>query len=479
MNYSLIFYIIGWMLDLEAGMLCLSGCTALIYHEDCYKWIFLTALICLVFGSILIFRKPSNKEFSLKEGYLAVSLSWIIMSLTGMLPFLLSGAIPDPINAFFETVSGFTTTGSSILTDIESMPHGLLFWRSFTHWVGGMGILVLVISVIPVVGGTRMNLMKAESPGPSVTRILPTAKNSARILYMMYFVLSAAQVIMLLISGMPVFDSLTITFGTAGTGGFGVSSASCADYTAVQQVIITIFMILFGINFNAYFFIITRKWRDASAIEEIRYYLLFIAAAIVIITTNIRGLYDSLGESLLNASFQVGSIITTTGFCTTDFNTWPALSCSILVILMFIGACSGSTGGGIKVCRIVVLAKASYREARSYIYPNVVTPIRLDGKRVSDSLLRSIYSYLAVYCLIFVGSVLIVSLDGYDFTTNFTAVAATLNNVGPGLSMVGPAENFAFFSGLSRIVLSLDMLIGRLEIFPVLLLFFPSAWKKF
>ncbi|MBR2778629.1 MAG: TrkH family potassium uptake protein [Firmicutes bacterium] len=479
MNYSLIFYIVGWMLDLEALMMCLSGGVAIFYHEPCAMPIFVTALLCFILGSIMIIKKPSNREFSLKEGYLSVSLCWIILSLTGMLPFLLSGAIPDPVNAFFETVSGFTTTGSSILTDIESMPHGLLFWRSFTHWIGGMGVLVLVISVIPLVGGTRMNLMKAESPGPSVTRILPTAKNSARILYVMYFAMSAVQVILLLITGMPAFDSITITFGTAGTGGFGVSNASCADYTAVQQVIITVFMILFGINFNAYFFIIRRNWKDAFGIEEIRYYLLVIVLSTVVIATNIKNLYGSMGESLRQSFFQVGSIITTTGFCTTDYNQWPALSCTILVLLMFLGACSGSTGGGIKICRIVVLAKAIRREVRSYIYPGAVTPIRLDGKRVNDALIRSIYSYMAVYCLIFIGSMLFISLDGYDFTTNFTAVATTLNNVGPGLSLVGPVENFAFFSAPSRFVLALDMLIGRLEIFPFLMLFIPNAWKKF
>ena len=460
-------------------MMCLSGCVALIYQEDCYMVIFLAALICFVLGTLLIVRKPAHREFSLKEGYLAVSLCWIIMSLTGMLPFLFSGAIPDPINAFFETVSGFTTTGSSILTDVESMPRGLLFWRSFTHWIGGMGILVLVISVIPIVGGTRMNLMKAESPGPSVTRMLPTAKNSARILYIMYFVLSASQAVLLLINGMPAFDALTITFGTAGTGGFGVSNASCAGYTALQQMIIAIFMILYGVNFSAYFFLIRRKWRDAAGIEEVRYYLIVIAVATAVITWNIRSSCGSLWESFRLAFFQVSSIITTTGFCTTNFNDWPVLSCTILVLLMFIGACSGSTGGGIKVCRIVVMTKAIRREVRPYLYPGAVTPIRLDGKKVSNSLLRSIYSYLALYCLIFIGSLLIVSLDGYDFTTNFTAVAATLNNIGPGLSLVGPAENFSFFSGLSRFILSMDMLIGRLEIFPFLMLFLPRAWKKF
>lgn len=479
MNFALVFYIIGWMLDMESLMMLAAGLTAVIYHEDCHMAIFASAVLCFALGTVMILRPPARREFTLKEGYLTVSLCWIILSLTGMMPFLLSGAIPDPVNAFFETVSGFTTTGSSILEDIDHFPHGLLFWRSFTHWIGGMGILVLVISVIPVVGGTRMNLMKAESPGPSVTRILPTAKNSARILYIMYFSMTAVQVILLLLTGMPVFDSITITFGTAGTGGFGVSNASCADYTAVQQVIITIFMILFGVNFNAFFLLLRRKWKSAFDIEEIRYYLIIIAAATVLIAGNIRSMYRSIGEALQQAFFQVGSIITTTGFCTTDYNGWPALSCTILVLLMFIGACSGSTGGGIKICRFIVMLKAVRREIRSYIYPGAVTPMRLDGKKVDQSLLQAVYSFLVLYFLVFVGSMLLVSLDGYDFTTNFTAVAATLNNVGPGLSLVGPVDNFAFFSGPSRFVLALDMLIGRLEIFPFIMLFIPRAWKKF
>lgn len=480
MNFALIFYMIGWILEAEAVLLLPAGITALICHESCSSAIFITAVICAVPGLLLLlFRRPARREFSLKEGYLTVALSWILLSLTGMLPFLISGEIADPINAFFETVSGFTTTGSSILTDIDHMPHGLLFWRSFMHWIGGMGILVFVISVVPLVGGTRMNLMKAESPGPSVTRILPTAKNSARILYVIYGAMTLTQIGLLLASGMQPFDALTISFGTAGTGGFGVNNTSCAGYTAVQQGIIAVFMILFGVNFNAWFFMVQKKWKSVIGMEEVRYYLLIIAAATLLITLNIRNAFPSINEAFRQAFFQVGSIITTTGYSTVDFNTWPALSGTILVLLMFIGACSGSTGGGIKVCRFIILVRVVRRELRSYLYPGAVTAIRLDGRKVERPLLTGIYSFMAVYFLIFAASMMIVSLDGFDFTTNFTAVAATLNNVGPGLSLVGPEDNFSFFSGLSRFVLSLDMLIGRLEIFPFLMLFIPRAWKKF
>ena len=397
----------------------------------------------------------------------------------GALPFIFSGSIPNPVDAIFETVSGFTTTGASILADVEILPHCVLIWRSFTHWIGGMGVLVFILSLLPLTGGYHMNLMKAESPGPSVSKLVPKVQSTAKILYGIYFVMTVIQIILLLLGGMPLFDSLCAAFGTAGTGGLGIKSDSMAGYSTYLQVVITIFMILFGINFNAYFLLITRKFAQAFKMEEVRYYLGIIAIAVLIITCNIYHMYGSVSESLQQAAFQVGSIITTTGYATTDFNLWPEISRTILVMLMFIGACAGSTGGGINVFRILILCKTIRKELHIFLHPNAVKKIKMDGKVIPHEVLRSTNIFIIVYILIIAGSIFLIAFDDFDLITNFTAVTATFNNIGPGLELVGPIGNFGMFSWFSKIVLTFDMLAGRLEIFPLLLLFVRDTWKKF
>lgn len=479
MNYRIIAYIVGWVFNLQAIFMVLPALTAIIYNEKDF-YAFLTSIaVCLVIGLPLTRKKPTNKVFYIKDGCVAVALSWIVLSLTGAVPFVISGAIPHPVDAVFETVSGFTTTGSSILTDVEVLPKCMLFWRSFTHWIGGMGVLVFLLSLLPLAGGYHMNLMRAESPGPSVSKLVPKVQSTAKILYSIYLGMTIIQILLLLLGGMPVFDTLCITFGSAGTGGFGIKNDSMASYSVYCQVITTIFIILFGVNFSAYYLILTKKFKTAFHIEEIRYYFGIILAAIILIAINTRHMFSGFGQAFQQSAFQVGSVITTTGYSTTDFNQWPALSKTILVLLMFIGACAGSTGGGIKVSRIVLLLKAARKEFQLYLHPNAVKKIRMDQKAVSHETLRSTNIFLSVYLLIFCGSVLIISLDNFDLVTNFTAVAATLNNIGPGLEIVGPMGNFSSFSSLSKIVLIFDMLAGRLEIFPLLLLFFKNTWKKF
>ena len=479
MNYSIIIYIIGWILKLEAAFMLLPGITAIIYREKTGLVFLITMAICLAAGIPLTRKKPKQKAFYTKEGFVTVALSWIVLSIMGAVPFVLSGAIPHPIDALFETVSGFTTTGASILSDVECLPHCVLIWRSFTHWIGGMGVLVFILSLLPLTGGYHMNLMKAESPGPSVGKLVPKVQSTAKILYSIYLGLTLLQIILLLCGKMPLFDTLCTAFGTAGTGGFGIKNNSIAGYSTYIQVVVTIFMILFGINFNVYFFLLTKKFTQAFKCEEVRYYLGIIAVAIIIITFNVRHMFGSVGEALQHASFQVGSIITTTGFSTTDFNLWPQVSRTILIILMFVGACAGSTGGGIKVSRFVILCKTIRKELHLYIHPNAVKKIKMDQKVVPHEVVRATNIFLIVYVLIFFGSVFLIAFDNFDYTTNFTAVAATLNNIGPGLELVGPTQNFNIFSYFSKSILIFDMLAGRLEIFPLLLLFVRDTWKKF
>lgn len=479
MNYSIIIYIIGWILKLEAAFMLLPGITAIIYREKTGFVFLITMALCLAAGIPLTRKKPKQKAFYTKEGFVTVALSWIVLSIMGAVPFVLSGAIPHPIDALFETVSGFTTTGASILSDVECLPHCVLIWRSFTHWIGGMGVLVFILSLLPLTGGYHMNLMKAESPGPSVGKLVPKVQSTAKILYSIYLGLTLLQIILLLCGKMPLFDTLCTAFGTAGTGGFGIKNNSIAGYSTYIQVVVTIFMILFGINFNVYFFLLTKKFTQAFKCEEVRYYLGIIAVAIIIITFNVRHMFGSVGEALQHASFQVGSIITTTGFATTDFNLWPQVSRTILIILMFVGACAGSTGGGIKVSRFVILCKTIRKELHLYIHPNAVKKIKMDQKVVPHEVVRATNIFLIVYVLIFFGSVFLIAFDNFDYTTNFTAVAATLNNIGPGLELVGPTQNFSIFSYFSKSILIFDMLAGRLEIFPLLLLFVKDTWKKF
>ena len=478
MNYSIIFYIIGWILKLEAIFMFLPGITAVIYGETSGFAFLITIIICLALGIPLTWKKPSKKAFYTKEGFVTVALSWIVLSIMGALPFIFSGSIPNPVDAIFETVSGFTTTGASILADVEILPHCVLIWRSFTHWIGGMGVLVFILSLLPLTGGYHMNLMKAESPGPSVSKLVPKVQSTAKILYGIYFVMTVIQIILLLLGGMPLFDSLCTAFGTAGTGGFGIKSDSMAGYSTYLQVVITIFMILFGINFNAYFLLITRKFAQAFKMEEVRYYLGIIAIAVLIITCNIYHMYGSVSESLQQAAFQVGSIITTTGYATTDFNLWPEISRTILVMLMFVGACAGSTGGGFKISRLLILCKAIPKQLSLVIHPREVKVIRMDGKPIDHNTLRSTNVYLAIYFFILLVSTLLISVDNFNLTTNFTAVASTLNNIGPGLDGVGPTRNFGMYSDFSKFVLMFDMLAGRLELYPLLILFMPSLWRR-
>ena len=428
----------------------------------------------------LVRKQPANKVFYAKEGCVTVALSWIVMSLMGALPFVFSGVIPSIVDAMFETVSGFTTTGASILKDVEVLPRCMLFWRSFTHWIGGMGVLVFLLCLLPMSGGGySMNLMKAESPGPSVSKLVPKVRSTAKLLYGLYVALSLLELALLLLGSMPLFDALCTTFGTAGTGGFGIKNSSIGEYSAYIQSIVTIFMILFGINFNVYFLLYMRKPKEALRCEEAGWYLAIIAVSTLIITVFIRNSFPDLVTAFRHAAFQVGSIITTTGFSTVDFNVWPAVPRAILVLLMFIGACAGSTGGGIKVSRIVLLFRTMTREIGQIIHPHMVKKLKFEGRVVGQEVLRSVNAFMVAYVLIFAVSTLFVCLDGFDLVTSFTAVAATLNNIGPGLEMVGPIGNFSCFSDLSKIVLIFDMLAGRLEIFPLLVLFFRDTWKKF
>lgn len=479
MNYRIITYIVGWVFNLQAIFMVLPILTAVIYGEKDIFAFLAAIIICLVIGLPLTRKKPSNKVFYIKDGCVAVALSWVVLSITGAIPFVLSGSIPHPIDAIFETVSGFTTTGASILAEVESLPKSILFWRSFTHWIGGMGVLVFLLSLLPLAGGYHMNLMRAESPGPSVSKLVPKVQSTAKILYGIYLGMTVLQIIFLLLGGVPLFDTLCITFGSAGTGGFGIKNDSLGSYSTYCQVVTTIFIILFGVNFSAYYLILTKKFKVAFHIEEIRYYFGIILASIILIAINTRHMFSGFAQAFQQSAFQVGSIITTTGYSTTDFNQWPALSKTILVLLMFIGACAGSTGGGIKVSRIILLLKAARKEFQLYLHPNAVKKIKMDQKTVPHETLRSTNIFLSVYLIIFCGSVLLISLDNFDLITNFTAVAATLNNIGPGLEIVGPMGNFSSFSYLSKSVLIFDMLAGRLEIFPLLLLFFKNTWKKF
>ncbi len=479
MNTPMVRYLLGRVLQFQTAFLGLSVLVGLIYREDeCWSFA-VVALACLLIGMLCSRKRPQDMSFYAKEGYMVVALSWILLSITGAIPYVLNGEIPRFENALFEVVSGFTTTGASILTDVEAMSHVGLFWRSFTHWVGGMGVLVFMLAILPAVGGQGMFLMQAESPGPSVGKLVPRLKNTAKLLYGMYIGLTVAELFVLLVLGLPFFDAITTAFGTAGTGGFAITADSMGGYSAAVQVAVTVFMILFGINFNVYFLLWIKKPKDAFKCEEARCYLGIIAVAILLITLNIRGGFGTVLEAFRHAAFQVASVITTTGFATVDFNQWPEFSKAILVTIMFVGACAGSTGGGIKVSRIMIMFKTIGKELDCIIHPRTVKKIRFEGRAVEHQVMRSINVFFITYMLIYGISLLIISLDNFDFTTNFTAVAATLNNIGPGLNMIGPAGNFSEYSALSKLVLIVDMLLGRLEIFPLLVLMMPSNWKGF
>jgi trk system potassium uptake protein TrkH len=468
MNKYVIFYIIGWILNIEAAFMLLPSICAIIYKEKSIFAFLITIVICLFIGIPLSLRKPKNRVFFAKEGFLIVALAWIVISIMGALPFYISGQIPSYVDALFEIISGFTTTGSSILTDIEAMDYCMLFWRSFAHWIGGMGVLVFLLAIFPMTDGESIHIMRAESPGPSVEKIVPKMRTTAILLYKIYLGMTLLQIVLLLLGGMPLFDALTITFGTAGTGGFAIKNTSIIPYTRYQQAVVTIFMFLFGVNFNIYYLILLRKFKESLKNEELKWYITIVTSAIILISLNIGGI-KGFFKSIHHAAFQVSSIITTTGYATVDFNYWPTFSKVILVILMFIGACAGSTGGGIKVSRIVILLKSVRHEISYLTQKRSVKILRINGKKISNETARSVNLYFVAYMFIFTVSLLIISLDNHDFTTSFTAVASTLNNIGPGLEAIGPMGNFSNFSNLSKFVMMFDMLAGRLEIFPVLL----------
>lgn len=479
MNRAIIRFILGSVLKIEAVLMLLPCIVALLYQEQEGFSFLLIAFISGILGIILTLNKPKNHVFYLKEGCIITSLSWILLSIVGAIPFVLTGEIPSFTDALFETVSGFTTTGASILTDVEALSYTSLFWRSFTHWIGGMGVLVFLMAIIPLSGGSNIHLMKAESPGPSVGKLVPKMKHTARLLYLIYFGLTILEILFLLAGKMPVFEALTTTFGTVGTGGFAVKNSSIADYSPYLQWVITIFMILSGINFNAYYLIIFRQFKKAFSMEEVRAYLGIILASITILFVELVRTSMNIADALRHAAFQVGSIITTTGFATTDFNEWTEASRFILVLLMFIGACAGSTGGGIKVSRCITVCKTVCKEINSYIHPRSIRKIKMDGKPIEHETIRATNVYFISFLALFTLSIFLISFEEKDLITNFTAVAATINNIGPGLEMVGPTQNFAHFTTFSKFVLMFDMLAGRLELFPMLLLFVPTIWKEF
>lgn len=479
MNYRMISYVLGWIMVFEAAFMAVPLITAAFFAEgNSALWFGITAVCCLAVGGMLIFiKKPQNKRLFSREGFVIVALSWILLSLFGALPLFLSGAIPSFIDALFETVSGFTTTGASILSDVEALPKSMIMWRSFTHWVGGMGVLVFIMAFLPLSGGQNMHIMKAESPGPSVSKLVPRVKTTALLLYSIYFVLTLAEFILLLCGGMTGFEALNTAFATAGTGGFGFYNDSMASFSPYIQIVVTVFMLLFSINFNSYFFLINKKFREAFNTEVI-VFLLIVTAAVAILTIDNRALYPESGDALRHSAFTVASLISTTGFSTVDFNVWSELSRTIIVIIMFIGACAGSTGGGIKVSRIIILFKSLGKELKVMVHPKQIKKIKIDEHPVEHETVRSVCTYMVAFIVIFVISLVVVSLENHDLITNFTAVTASINNIGPGLELVGPTANFSFFSVPSKIVLIFDMLAGRLELFPMLMLFSPTTWKK-
>lgn len=479
MNKKMIRYTLGKMIQIEGILMLLPALTGLIYKETTGFAYLIIGISIFVLGYFLGKNKPKKDNIYAREGFLIVALSWLVLSFLGAIPFYVTREIPHFIDAFFETVSGFTTTGSSILTNIEALSHPALFWRSFSHWIGGMGILVFVVALLKDATGTTMHILKAEMPGPIVGKLVSKTTDTTRLLYIIYTVMTILEVIFLMFGGMPFFDSLLNSFGTAGTGGFAIKNASIAAYNnAYYDGVITVFMILFGINFNVFYLMAIKKFKEAFKCEEMRWYLLIIAASVVMITINISSMYHSIPKAFRFASFQVASIITTTGYATADFNKWPLFSKTIIVLLMFVGACAGSTGGGMKVSRVVLYIKNAFAEMKHLVHPHSVNTVRFEHKPVQSSIINNIHTYMVLYFMILCSSLLIIALQNIDFTSAFTAVVTCLNNVGPGLNKVGPTSNFSCLSDLSKLVLSFDMLAGRLEIFPMLMLFSKALWKK-
>ena len=482
MNYRAVFNIIGKVLCIVAAFLLPALILSLALREQAAAIAFAVSVAaCVALGAPLASIKPKRTDIFAREGLVSVGLAWIFVSLLGALPFLLSGAIPNYLDCVFETVSGFTTTGATILSDVEHLPRGILYWRSFTHWLGGMGVLVFLLILNPLSDkntGEGMHLLRAESPGIKASKLVPRMKDSATILYLIYIGLTVLEFVLLILGRMPLFDAVCLTFGTAGTGGFGVLNDSLASYSPYCQWVITAFMLLFGVNFNVYFLLLMRKFGKAIRNEEVLVYVGIVVASIAVISISILRYYETVGETVRAAAFQVASIISTTGYSTADFDRWPQIARTILVALMFCGACAGSTGGGAKVIRVLISFKAARRSIYKTMHPNSVRIIHVDGERIDDATVSAVGAYMLVYFIITAAAILLVSLDGKTFETSFTAVVACLNNIGPGLGGVGPMENYGSFTWLSKVVLTLSMLIGRLEIYPILLLFTPSVWRK-
>ncbi|WP_101910576.1 TrkH family potassium uptake protein [Marasmitruncus massiliensis] len=482
MNFKMVVYLIGHILRLEALFMVPAMAISFFGKEPVSaRAFFITIMVLLSVSLFATFRKPKSRGFYTREGFLVTALAWMVMSLFGALPFFISGEIPNYLFAVFETVSGLTTTGASILKDVEVMSKGMLYWRSFTHWLGGMGILVFLLAILPMTqgSGSTLHIMRAESPGPEVGKLVPRLHQMAKILYLIYCALTVMQMVLLLLGDMPLFDTVCITFGTAGTGGFGVLNSSCADYSPYCQIVITVFMMLFGVNFSIFYLLLMREFSQALLNQELRVYLGIMLSAVILVTVNILPVYRSnLPEALRYASFQVASIMTTTGFATADFNLWPQLSRSIMVVLMVLGASAGSTGGGIKSARVLILFQSAKQSLRKMLNPREVNVVKVDGKALDDEVIEGVHVYMTIYCAVAAVSFLIVSLDNFSLETNLTAVLSCLNNIGPGLGEVGPTGNFSGFSAGSTVVLILNMLIGRLEIFPMLFLFAPSNWKR-
>ena len=478
MNRKMICRVLGLILLCLSALLVLPTVAGLCYGESVTHFL-ITIALSGVLGFLLTRVKPYSDVIYAKDGFVVVSLGWILMSLLGALPFVLSGDIPNYIDALFETVSGFTTTGASILDDIEGLSRGCMFWRSFTHWIGGMGVLVFILAVLPMSGEHSMHIMRAEVPGPTVGKLVPRARQTAKILYMIYIAMTVLEMLLLLLGGMNFYDALLHAFATAGTGGFSTRAASIAAFDSLYlEMVIAVFMVLFGVNFNLYFLLLIGRWKDALKSEELHWYLGIIAAAVMALALGISKMYGGLAAGLRHAFFNVASIVSSTGFGTVDFVTWPEYCKWIIVMLMFCGACAGSTGGGIKTSRVIILVKNVACEIRQMIHPRAVTRVQLDGKRVDAAGLKAVSTFFTSFMLLLIGGSFLVSLDGYDMATNFSAVLSSLSNIGPGMSLIGPTGNYNIFSYGSKLVLTVTMLIGRLEIFPILILFSPSTWKR-
>ncbi|MDD5931574.1 MAG: TrkH family potassium uptake protein [Oscillospiraceae bacterium] len=481
MNYKMMGQFVAKILAVEAAFMFPALLISVFGREATAIRGFVGAFIAIAAVEILLRLtcRGAQRGFHEKEGFVSVALSWIILSLLGCLPFYLSGAIPRYIDAFFEIVSGFTTTGASILPAVEGLPRGILYWRSFSHWLGGMGVLVFLLAIAPAAGGDgfTMHLLRAESPGPSVGKLVPRMKKTASILYLIYIALTAMNILFLLLGNMPLFDAVCTAFGTAGTGGFGTRNDSLAGFSPYLQNVTTVFMLLFGVNFSCYYLLLIKEFRSVFRDEELRLYGGLVLGSTALIAWNIRGLYATLEETLRHAAFQVASIITTTGFATADFDLWPSFSKSILLMLMIVGACAGSTGGGIKCVRVLLLLKSLRRNIRQVIHPRKVQVVRNNHQVVDEKILDNTNAYLAAYVVIIIISVILISLDGFSTTTNISAVLACFNNIGPGLETVGPTCNFSAYSTFSKLVLIFDMLAGRLEIFPILALLTRSTWR--